>query len=134
MTITKHILRNRFFWLALWILWMGVIFSFSHLPGSPWPQDTSWGYFLERKGAHVFEYMVLTLLSLQVFSLWFPKEKLFTISITAGAFAISYGFTDELHQYFVPYRGAHLRDVLFDVLGVLLILIPILCILWKKEK
>lgn len=134
MTLIKRVSRSAFFWFCLWLMWMGLIFYFSHLPGSPWPPNISWAYFLERKGAHVFEYAVLTLLSLQVFSLWFPKEKLTTISLLAGVFAISYGVTDELHQFFIPYRGAHFRDVTFDVIGVLLILLPILFFIRKKRK
>lgn len=31
-----------------------------------------------------------------------------------------YGISDEIHQYFVPYRDADLMDILADTLGVVM--------------
>ncbi|MEI8096954.1 MAG: hypothetical protein WCG73_02515, partial [Candidatus Moraniibacteriota bacterium] len=47
------------------VLWMGVIFFFSSLSGSPNPFDPPLWYYLERKGAHVCEFSVLFVLTTQ---------------------------------------------------------------------
>ena len=135
MGVIKNILRNQRLWVLLWIFWMGVIFLFSHRPGSPWPPDTSWSYFLERKGAHVIEYAVLFLISLQVFSFWYSKAQLKKIFIVAASWSLMYAALDELHQFYTPYRGAHIRDVGIDAVGVSLALLGVASVyLWKRKK
>ena len=42
-----------------------------------------------------------------------PSEMSFLI-------ALSYAFTDEIHQLFVPGRGGRLTDVLIDLLGIII--------------
>ncbi|WP_322420269.1 VanZ family protein [Jeotgalibacillus haloalkalitolerans] len=39
----------------------------------------------------------------------------------AAVFAAFYGFTDEIHQAFVPYRSATMIDAVKDVIGVLIV-------------
>lgn len=118
--------RQPLHWGIAVFLWMCVIFAFSSMPGSPYPKSTSLGYFLERKGAHVFEYFVLTLLVFRFFRLLFPKEAFRTVMLLSAAFAFSYAATDELHQYLVPFRGASIRDVAIDTGGILLAVLAIL--------
>ncbi|NCQ06177.1 MAG: VanZ family protein [Candidatus Moranbacteria bacterium] len=101
------------------LLWMGVIFSFSTMQGSSQAFDPPLWYYLERKGAHVFEYAILLLLSLSFFRGIFPKESLFRVLLLSSFFSIMYAMTDELHQFFVPYRGARMSDVLIDSVSVL---------------
>jgi VanZ family protein len=74
---------------------------------------------IERKGAHVFEYAVLTLLTFQFLSLVYRKS-LWKLLAIAMSFGVMYGILDELHQMFTPFRGAHIKDVLIDAGGVLL--------------
>lgn len=100
-------------------LWMGVIFFFSSLHGSAYPYEPTLPYYLERKGAHVAEYAVLMLLSVRFLFAWFPQGGIRSILLAAAAFSVTYGISDELHQFFVPYRGAKLTDVAIDGLGVL---------------
>lgn len=100
-------------------LWMGVIFFFSSLHGSAYPYEPTLPYYLERKGAHVAEYAVLMLLSVRFLFAWFPQGGIRSIMLAAAAFSVTYGISDELHQFFVPYRGAKLTDVVIDGLGVL---------------
>ncbi|MDO8566455.1 MAG: VanZ family protein [Candidatus Moranbacteria bacterium] len=102
------------------LMWMGVIFFFSSLPGSEHPYQVTLSYYVERKGAHVVEYAVLMFLSLRFLLVTFPRETFKKIFLLAVVFSIAYGATDELHQFFVLYRGAKVSDVLVDGFGVLL--------------
>lgn len=123
--LIKKIFNNTPFWIGIWLLWMGAIFTFSHMPGSATYYEPSWKLLIERKGAHVIEYAVLFLLSVQVFSFWFQKASLKKIMILSFVWSLTYGITDELHQFFTPYRGASFRDVAIDMLGILLVFIPL---------
>ncbi len=134
MTLIKSVLRNTKFWILAWIVWMGVIFYFSNLPGYPAPSEPTVGLLIERKGAHLVEYLILTLLSAQVFSLLFFKESLRRIVVLAAGWSFAYAALDELHQFFTPYRGAEIRDVAIDLIGVLLGIILIYSLFFLKSK
>jgi len=109
------------FWRGLPLfIWMGVIFFFSSLPGSERQYQMTLSYFMERKGAHVIEYAILMLLMVRFSTAVFPRETFKKILFLAAVFSITYGATDELHQFFVPYRGAKISDVLIDGLGTFL--------------
>lgn len=106
------------------LFWMGIIFFLSSLPGSGNRYDNPplW-YILERKGAHVFEFGILTLLAFRFFRVWFvSRESWQRIAALAVVFASSSGALDELHQAFVFGRGSRLFDVGIDILGSLLAL------------
>ncbi len=111
---------------------MAVIFSFSMLPGKETAGPPPIWYFIERKGAHVFEYALLTILSFRFFELSFRRESVLAVLGLSMAFALMYGMTDELHQFFVPLRGARFSDVLIDGLGVLLASVVIIFV--RKTK
>lgn len=111
---------------------MGVIFFFSHLPGSGTNWEPPFWYVLERKSAHVFEYAALTFLAFRFFWLFYAKETFGRVLFLAAGFAIMYGATDELHQFFIFGRGAHLQDVLVDGLGIGLMSL-ILLFLWQRN-
>jgi VanZ family protein len=111
---------NSLPWGKALILWVLVIFYFSSRPGSPYPADTSLGYFLERKGAHVFEYAVLAMILMAFLRRFFQREPLYGVALLTFFLAGLYGVTDEIHQYFVPFRGAKMSDVGFDIIGVVL--------------
>lgn len=125
---------------TLWIaplLWMSVIFYFSHQPGKESTQVSGWitnlldnvadflnlnitGYHLHllvRKGAHFTEFAILgILLFVAIYS---TRKKLlssFIAALTAGAL---YGVIDEVHQYFIPGRSCQIGDMLIDASGVL---------------
>ena len=116
----RSFLRSRHGALTLLLVWMTVIFSFSTLPGKETAGPPPLWYFIERKGAHVVEYAVLMFLSFRFFQCSFKRENLVRILFLAGTFSLMYGVTDELHQFFVPGRGARLTDVLIDGMGILL--------------
>ncbi len=116
----------------LLIIWMGVIFSFSALSGQVPDSPPPFSYFLERKGAHVFEYALLTWISFCFFRYTFVHDGWKKILLVAAFFSLAYGATDELHQFFVPFRGARFTDVLIDGGGVLLA--ALLISSWRKWR
>ncbi len=114
------------------LFWLAVIFSFSSFPGVSTTSAPPLWYFMERKGAHVFEYTVLTFLSFRFFRLSFREASLAIVLFLSMMFSLSYGATDELHQYFVPFRGAYMRDVAIDGGGALLA--GALIFFWQRTK
>ena len=116
-------------------LWMSLIFWFSSLPGSNYLFDPPFWYVLERKSAHVFEFTVLMILAVRFIADWFSKESYKRILLLAGVFSLAFAVSDELHQFFVPHRGAKIADVVVDAGGILLIA-GVLFILekWKTRK
>ena len=57
------------------LLWMGIIFLFSSLPGSGNTSAPPIWYILERKGAHVLEFALLMILAFRFFRVWFPTRE-----------------------------------------------------------
>lgn len=153
----KALWINRLFFI-LTILWMIVIFIFSHQTGeesanfsgsiteaivkfifrdfelySPSKQlsileTTS---YIIRKGAHFTEYAILgffSLLTLYTHKLIkitnYDKQKslkqLKTNALYAFIFSAVYSISDEIHQYFIPFRHAAIFDVCIDSSGALL--------------
>lgn len=116
------------------LLWMVVIFSFSSLHGSENQYEPTFLYYIERKGAHVVEYAVLMFLSVRFLRALFPMQSFTKILFLAVIFSLLYGVSDELHQSFVPYRGARISDVLIDGAGILLGGLLIFCVSHLRRK
>ena len=55
-------------------LWMAVIFYLSSVPGGGVEYEMPTTLFLERKGAHVFEFFLLTILFVRMFVFYLPKN------------------------------------------------------------
>lgn len=126
-------------WLArLWpvILWAAVIFIFSthaftasntsrfFTPIIRWlfphatPHFINLANHLIRKGAHVFEYFVFSLLlfyAIRNKRSWTLKSALLVVLIV-----FLYACSDEFHQIFVPGRGPAFRDVMLDTIAGIL--------------
>lgn len=107
------------------LLWAGMIFVFSSQPVLPsFVQSTP--DFIFKKSAHVFVYFVLFFLSQRALIITNRKngeldhKKEIKYSYIAIIFCLIYALSDEYHQSFVSGRGASLRDVGFDMLGVAL--------------
>jgi VanZ family protein len=103
--------------LLLVIIWMGVIFYFSSLKGDGVKYDPPFWFYLERKGAHVGEYFILTLLFVNLFA-----RKCFKIKdafIISALGALLYAFADEIHQLFVFGREGKFTDIAFDSVGII---------------
>lgn len=103
--------------LLLVIIWMGVIFYFSSLQGDGVKYDPPFWFYVERKGAHIGEYFILTLLFLNLFKKQYFKIK--EVFLIAGLGSLLYAFSDEIHQLFVFGREGKITDVAFDLVGII---------------
>lgn len=129
--------RSRFFrgkpWAILFLVfWMSIIFIGSSFPGSPVRYEMPLPLYLERKGAHVFEFFVLAMLSWNAFRAFFPKDRPGFLLGLSGAFAFLYAFLDEAHQSFVPFREGKLSDVGIDGIGIALFVV--VYALWTRLR
>lgn len=99
------------------IVWGGIIFYFSTLPGSKFPR-VSFGGSVVSATVHIFEYGVL-------YFLVFRAVNSLTVKRTSNwflpfVFCLVYAVSDEFHQKFTPGRKATIQDVGFDFSGMLL--------------
>lgn len=119
-------------WLPV-ILWMSVIFYFSHQPADKSSElsdqvsnlilnlilmldikYTQYMFYI-RKIAHFVTYFVLGFLMLRAFYLrknFKNKHVLFAFMI-----CLLYAISDEIHQLYIPGRSGEIRDVVIDTVG-----------------
>lgn len=120
------VMRGAFLYCAL-VAWMVVIFLFSAQPHSA---EVTRNYFHDanfvvRKFAHFSEYAILVILAITSFSSHIPAAQSASspdrrIAFNAGiAISVLYAISDEIHQAFVPGRGAAISDVFVDSAGVI---------------
>ncbi|GIM30499.1 teicoplanin resistance protein VanZ [Clostridium polyendosporum] len=125
-------LKKILSWLLL-IIWMSVIFVFSHKSGNDSDKQSTLiinifnvmgldlnstlgdlATFIVRKTAHFTEYMILFFLSYNLLRSYTDKKDsiMFALIITLG-----YACTDEVHQLFIPGRTGKFTDILIDISG-----------------
>jgi hypothetical protein len=75
-----------------------------------------------KKGAHLTVYAVLYFLLFRAFYASRPEQGPLSpgTAFYAAAIAVLYAISDEVHQSFVPFREATVRDVLIDTAGIAL--------------
>lgn len=73
--------------------------------------------FLVRRGAHIFEYIVLAILIANAFWQFGVRNKNAVIYILF--ISLFYAVTDEFHQSFVPNRSSEVEDVILDFSGTI---------------
>jgi hypothetical protein len=71
---------------SMLVVWMGVIFLFSSMPGSGSLYDPPTWYVLERKGAHVFEFAFLSVFAFRFFRVLFDATWRMTAAIRQHSF------------------------------------------------
>lgn len=76
-------------------------------------------HLIIRKCAHLTEYFIFSILILRAIRGESREWKL-RLAVITVAIATAYACTDELHQLFVPGRGASVYDVLLDAAGATL--------------
>ncbi len=114
-------------------LWMGVIFALSSVQGDGVAYEMPRTLFLERKGAHVFEYFMLTILFFRAFSFHLPFNR--TRAVILSVFvSLLYAVSDETHQLFVFGRTGKATDVLIDGLGILIAVFVIVVFTRRRKK
>ncbi len=96
--------------------WAALIFYLSSIPSLNSGLGI-WDTFL-RKGAHIFEFAVLTGLLLRALRRTCATIAQKNLLLTAGGLSLIYAISDEYHQSFVPGRGPSIIDVLIDAIGI----------------
>lgn len=97
-------------------VWAGLIYYLSDIPSLNSGLGV-WDFFL-RKGAHVFEFAVLTALLLRASRRTWSTLTRMGVVLFSGFIAVLYAVSDEYHQSFVPGRGPSAVDVLVDSVGI----------------
>jgi VanZ family protein len=101
-----------FYWLPLALYCLLIFFqsskpSFEHLPHIP--------YF--DKFLHFVGYALLGILFFRAFRTMRLKQSRQLLILFSILCATLYGISDEIHQYFVPFREASFLDVIANTLG-----------------
>lgn len=99
------------------IVWMGMIFAFSHQANSSEKTAVVFGGFniFARKMGHISEFGLLFLLIRFALRKHIELKK---ATLGAVLLAVLYAASDEWHQSFVPGRSACIEDVLLDSVGI----------------
>jgi VanZ family protein len=110
-SFTRH---PVFLWASV-AVWAAIIFFFSAQPSL----STNLGVwdFILRKMAHMTEYAILFLLLWRALRLHIHAERV--AMIAAASAALIYAASDEWHQTFVRGRSGTIRDIGFDLAGIL---------------
>jgi VanZ family protein len=107
----KH--RNfLIYWLPV-VLYCAVIFIQSAYPALAHLQEVPFG----DKYLHVAGYALLGVLFFRAFRSLYVGNRLFVVFLVSILASTAYGISDEIHQYFVPYRTADVMDALADMVG-----------------
>lgn len=115
---SKRNWKPFFFYYPPLLLWIGVVFYFSSLPGLSQTENPDFWFYFFRKGAHVVEYFILAFLFFRIFQ--FHKLKKKEIHLLSFLFSLAYALSDEIHQVFVPGREGKFSDAGVDLIGIIL--------------
>jgi VanZ family protein len=104
---------------TLVIAYAVLIFSLSSMSHTPQPVEVtdSVGHELLTTTEHAIEYIIFGMLLLGGFRSLEKTRK--DAAYLAFLIAVLYAATDEIHQYFVPYRICDVKDLLADSAGAL---------------
>lgn len=92
---------------------MVFIYLFSHYRfPDPAGGDPSIKKFSILPFLHMGEFGLLTVILMWAF---YPQVKSYYLAIIS----IIYGITDEIHQYFIPYRWFDYKDIMYDSIGAI---------------
>lgn len=112
----RKIIDIFYYWLPPFT-WMGMIFFMSSQKSIAAGTNVA-ADFVTFKTLHMVEYAFLFFLFYRAFqSLKNMKQNVF--AVCAFLIASFYSVTDELHQLYIPTRQGQLRDILFDITGMI---------------
>ena len=96
------------------LAYMALIFALSSIHiSAPIIRDVPF----QDKGVHFVEYLVLGFLCAYATRRTWPSRHAFRTIVLGAFLASAWGFSDELHQAFVPGRSADILDFAADTLG-----------------
>ncbi len=127
-------MKKRLVFIALTVLWMGLIFFMSAQVASdssnqsmfiteriirlfisnPSSELLFFAEVLVRKAAHFTEYFILAFFVYGIFD----KDARYSF-VKTFCICLLYAISDEIHQYFVPGRACRFFDVMVDTAGCL---------------
>lgn len=116
----ERVHHGIFAWLPA-VAWYSMIYWLSDQPSLPGP-EALWAQFVLFKTAHVVVYAVLTGFVLLAVQATWIQGKFLQHARLAWLFVLTLALLDELHQWFVPGRGPHLRDVGIDMMAASILL------------
>jgi len=118
----RKIMQIVYYWFPP-LMWMGIIYFMSSQKSVSVTSDPV-AEFVTFKTLHMIEYAFLFFLFYRAFhSLKNMQEYFF--ALYSFAIAISYSVTDELHQLLIPTRQGRIRDILFDMGGILICMVSL---------
>ncbi len=109
---SKVLKKFLFYWLPVFIYCL-LIFMQSSYPSPESVPD--WPYI--DKLLHIAVYALLGALFLRAFKTLRIQHNLKLVMILSILLSSLYGISDEIHQYFVPFRNADFMDALADMIG-----------------
>ncbi|TDL32910.1 hypothetical protein E2R51_09610 [Jeotgalibacillus sp. S-D1] len=115
------------------LLYMILIWTLSSMPDDAvvkLPSNSVDRFFKE--SMHLIEFGILHLLF--ILALLVNGKLTVATHVVAAVFASFYGFLDEIHQAFVPWRSATVVDAVKDVLGVLVVYLLIQRVYFVKKE
>jgi len=74
-------------------------------------------FYSADKFLHIGEYAILGILVKNILQRYFPDQGNNRLRILTVMLSTLYGISDELHQYFIPFRDASIFDVGADGIG-----------------
>ena len=95
------------------VLYLAFIWLVSDRPGDSLPTR------VDDRIAHFGEYFLLMLLVTFALTAFDPDRILRRTLLAAGGFSFAWAVLDEVHQSFVPGRFPSLKDVAFDLIGII---------------
>lgn len=131
----------------LLLIWMFIIFLFSHQPHSGQATHSLIEQFLPmitnttiiniinfiiRKSAHLTEYFILAILTISLLKDYHLTNK--KIMIITLVFCFIYALTDEYHQTFIAGRTGQFKDSLIDTIGAITAIVTYNLITYYNTK
>jgi VanZ family protein len=118
----RRIITILYYWLPPFI-WMGIIFYMSSQKSISITTNVT-AEFYTFKTLHIIEYAFLFFLFYRAFqSMKHLQDNM--CGILAFIVTILYSISDELHQLSIPTRQGRLRDIVFDMVGMLIMYVII---------
>ncbi len=126
--------KSFFFYYFPILLWMGLIFCLSSIKGNGFHGEADFWFYAKRKGAHVFEYIVLTvLIARPVLKAMKRKKEFLKRVVLIGELSLLYAVSDEAHQMFVLGREGKVLDIAIDLVGILFVTFLIFKLYYKNK-
>ena len=100
------------YWFPVFLYCLLIFIQSSYPPPESVPD---WLYL--DKLLHITAYALMGALFFRAFRTLRIKNQLKLVMILSILLSSLYGISDELHQYFVPFRNADLMDILADMVG-----------------